>query len=140
MDSLALKYLALIFGGCLGVYQIAAVAGGFKGLWFFRNAHWTVGTGLLILAATYLWFFSTVDLRVNADRVHPVVEGTEQMILFLLGSFLALVVTFLLSSALNTRHHDLQKTGVLGEGLEDLKSRTVLQALTCRLRNIRGEH
>ena len=37
MDSFTLSYLTLTFGGCLGVYQIAAAAGGFKGLRFFKK-------------------------------------------------------------------------------------------------------
>ncbi len=87
----AMTYLLLTFGGCLGVYQIGAVAGNFKGLWFFRKPSFTLVGGLIILGATYFWFFNYADLNMNANDA-AVVEGHEQLVFFLLGAFLALLL------------------------------------------------
>jgi len=134
MDSFAATYLLLIFGGSLGVYQIAAAAGKFSGLRFFGRAILTYIGGALILGATFGWFFSTVDLHVR----HAQIEGSEQLGFFLLGSFLALVTTFLISSLGNLRHNNPDDVAVIGEGLEDLKGKTVFQAFAYRWKN-RGE-
>lgn len=125
MGGFALKYLLLIFGGALGVYQIAAAHSELKGLSFFGNSFITYLIGFLILGTTYGWFFSQTNLNM------PHIEGLQQLEYFLLGSFLALLVTFLLSS-LNRRTGN-GANAALGEGLEDLKTRTVFKAITQRL-------
>ncbi|MFH1636352.1 MAG: hypothetical protein ABIG63_20395 [Chloroflexota bacterium] len=131
MDDFASTYLLLIFGGCLGVYQIASVSGGFRGLWFFRNSFRTRLGGFLILGATFAWFFDTTNLNVP----HEEVEGSQQLYLFLLGSFLALVTTFLISSLVNRRRINRETASVTGEGLDDLKEITVSRAFVSRFRN-----
>lgn len=132
-----LQYLTLIFGGCLGIYQIAAAAGNFKGLWFLRKPLPTCILGCIILLATYVWFFTWGDVKMNAtdDANGREVEGFEQLYLFLFGAFLALVVTFLVSSLSNLRGVNTDKEPVIGEGLEDLKGRTAFQAFLLRWRN-----
>ena len=121
MDGFASTYLLLIFGGCLGVYQIAASTGGFKGLWFFRTAIGTRVGGFLILGATFGWFFGTTNLNMP----HEEVEGFQQLYLFLLGSLLALGATFLISSLVNLRRVNGEESSVTGDGLDDLKRATV---------------
>ncbi len=129
-----LQYLFLIIGGCLGVYQIAAAAGGFKGMSFFTNPNVTFVVGFVILGITYVLFFSFGDLEMNANDA-AVVEGHEQLLLFFAGAFLALVATVLISSLVNYRGVNSGDEPVIGEGIEDLKGRTVFQAFTYRLRS-----
>jgi hypothetical protein len=129
-----LQYLLLILGGCLGVYQLAAAVGGFKGLSFFRNPNFTFVVGFVILGVTYVLFFSFGDLEMNANDA-AVVEGHEQLLLFFSGAFLALVATLLISSLVNFRGVNSDDEPVIGEGIEDLKGRTVLQAFAFRLKN-----
>ncbi len=129
-----MTYLLLTFGGCLGIYQIGAVAGNFKGLWFFRKPAFTLIGGLVILGITYICFFTCADLNMNANDA-AVVEGHEQLVFFLFGAFLALVLTFIVSSLVNHRGVAQESEMVIGEGLEDLKTRTVFQAATYRWRN-----
>jgi len=134
VNDFSSTYLLFIFGGCLGVYQIAAAAGRFKGLWFFGNAILTYLVGFIILGATFGWFFNTVNLHVP----HAQIEGSEQLGFFLLGSFLALVATFLVSSLINIvnlRHINPGEAAVIEKGIEDLKERTVFQAFTYRWKN-----
>jgi hypothetical protein len=133
------EYLLLIIGGCLGVYQIAAAAGGFKGLCFFRNYIFTYVSGFLILGGAMGWFFTTGDLKMNADPDYRMIEGTQQLQFFLLGAFLALMITFLISSLAGSRRFKPGTEATTGKGLEDLKGMTVFQALAHRLKN-RGEH
>lgn len=133
MNHDALTYLLLIFGGCLGTYQTAAAVGGFKGLAFFRNPMYTFITGFVILGVTYIVFFRYADLEMNANDA-AVVEGHEQLLFFLLGSFLALVVTFLISSVINFRGVNPDAEPVIGEGIEDIKGRTPFQAFAHRWR------
>jgi len=135
MDSFALTYLLLTFGACLGLYQIAAASGGFKGLCFFRNSTFTRLSGVLFIGGTYGWFFTTTNLRIP----HPEVEGAQQLGLFLLGALLALIVTFLISSLINLHRVNPNDATVIGKGLEDLKDKTVVQAFTYRWRNRGGD-
>ena len=132
-----LQYLLLIFGGCLGVYQIAAVAGNFKGLWFLKKPIPTLVIGVIIALATYICFFTWGDVKMNAtnNSDEREVEGFQQLYLFLFGAFLALVATFLISSLSNLRGINTEKEPVIGEGLEDLKSRTPFQAFSYRWKN-----
>ena len=136
MDDFASTYLLLIFGGCLGVFQIAAASGGLRGLWFFKNSFRTRLGGFLILGATFGWFFGTTNLNVP----HEEVEGFQQLYLFLLGSLLALGATFLISSLVNLRRVNGEKASVTGEGLDDLKRVTVSRAFIHRLRNRGGDN
>ncbi|NQT72336.1 MAG: hypothetical protein HQ553_06135 [Chloroflexi bacterium] len=130
-----LQYLLLIFGGCLGIYQIAAAAGNFKGLWFLRKPLPTCILGCVILITTYVWFFTWGDVKMNSDANNPEVEGGQQLGLFLVGAFLALVTTFLISSLVNIRGIKTDKESVIGEGIEDLKGRTVFRAFAYRWKN-----
>ncbi|MFP3975194.1 MAG: hypothetical protein ACLFVK_03110 [Dehalococcoidia bacterium] len=130
MVDFTLMYLLLIFGGALGVFQIAAAHGRLRGLYLFKNTVITYLVGFLLLGVTYGWFFS----QTNLDMPHAEVEGAQQLGYFLLGSLLALLATFLFSS-LNPRSGESGKASTLGEGLEDLKGRPVFQAFIQRLSN-----
>ncbi len=71
----------------------------------------------------------------NSDANNPEVEGGQQLGLFLVGAFLALVTTFLISSLVNIRGIKTDKESVIGEGIEDLKGRTVFRAFAYRWKN-----
>ena len=129
-----LQYILFVTGGCLGVYQLGAAAGGFKGFSFFKNPNFTYGAGFVILGVTYILSFSFGDLEMNANDA-AVVEGHEQLIFFLLGAFIALVITFLISSLFNFRGVNSGSEPVIDEGIEDLKGRTVFQAFAYRWKN-----
>lgn len=127
-----LQYALLMFGSCLGVYQIGAAAGDFRGLWFLPHRMLTGLIGVSMLAATYVWFFTWGDLKMNADANNPEVEGFQQLCIFLACSFVALVITYAISSLANIKPFKREGHPTVGEGLEDLKWRTVLQAFAYR--------
>ncbi len=122
-SSFALNYLLLVFGGAVGVVQIAAAHAGLKGLRFFQSRGLGYFFGFLILTATYIWFFSTADLR----SPHPEVEGAQQFGLFLLGAFCAITFSFLVSSLNSSRQ--VKAEGQMPEGLESLRELTLLQII-----------
>ncbi|MBM3133093.1 MAG: hypothetical protein FJZ95_08705 [Chloroflexi bacterium] len=128
-----LQYFLLMLGSSLGVYQLGAAAGNFRGLWFFPRLGLTYLGGFAILGATYIWFFTCADLKMNANDGE--VEGFEQLYLFLAGAALALVVTYLVSSVVNYRWVKADGDPVIGKGLEDLKWHTVFHAIAYRWRN-----
>ena len=134
MDSIRGEYLLLIYGSCLGVYQIAAAYASFKGLWFLRNLVATYIIGFLILAVTFSWFLITINLRIP----HAEVSGTQQLGFFLLGSFLALATTFLLSSLINAVRGNTVEETPTGKGLDDLRWKTVYQAAIFRYREYKS--
>lgn len=133
MNYDALTYLILTFGGCLGIYQIAAAAADLKGLRFLSGTVYSYVIGFAILGATYGWFFTCADLNMNADGA-AVVEGHEQLELFLLGAFISLIVTFLISSLTGLRHSKSTDSQPVGEGIEDLKNKTFFQAWAYRMK------
>lgn len=128
------QYFLLMLGSCLGVYQIGAAWGGFRGLWFFPRRGFTYLGGFAVLGATYIWFFTCADLKMNANPNHGEVEGFEQLYLFLAGSFFALVINYTVSSVINARGVKTEGEPVLGEGIEDLKGRSVFGAFAHRRR------
>ena len=69
----------------------------------------------------------------NADERE--VEGAQQLGLFLVGAFIALMTTFIISSLVNFRSTKIDKQPVMDQGLEDLKSRTPFQAFSYRWKN-----
>ncbi len=122
-NGLALNYLLLIFGSSVGMLQIAATWGGIKGLSFLRNRVLNYLLGLVVLCGTYVWFFSTANLRMP----HPDVEGAQQLVFFLLGAFCAVLFTFLFSSLIHSRA--LDEAQGTSEGLEGFKELTPFQVI-----------
>lgn len=131
------QYFLLMLGSCLGVYQIGAACGGFRGLWFFPRRGLTYLGGFAILGATYIWFFTCADLKMNANPNHGEVEGFEQLYLFLAGSFLALAINYTVSSLINAQGAKTEGESVLGKGIEDLKGQSVFRASAHRWQQYR---
>jgi len=133
MNYDAMTYLLLTFGSCLGILQIATVSSDLRGMWFARSPLVTLILGSVILGVTYIWFFTCADLNMNANDA-AVVEGHEQLVFFLLGAFFALILTFIVSSIVNRKGFSADAEPVIGKGIEDLKTRTVYQAIMYRWR------
>lgn len=97
MLSLAVEYFAFVFVAAVGVLQAAVNHSGLAGLSFFRRRWKAYLFSLLAVALSFSWFF------LKGDRNHQGLEGFQQLILFSLSAFSALLFTLCLSSLIN-RH------------------------------------
>ncbi len=95
-------YTVWVFFSALGVLQIAAVNSGLHGLLFARRwprASLLVST--LVIIAAFTWFFAS-EFR-NLPDTTVGLDGNIQGRWFAISGAAAVVVTFLLSSAVNHR-------------------------------------
>ena len=122
--TLGQEYLLLVFLACCGVVQVAAAYSGLRGLLFFGNKRFSVVFGMAMILGSLAWFFW--DGGRNIPDTSGGIAGASQFLLFVLGGFLALLVTFLVTSFTNFSR------GVLGDttvGLASLRETTFVQAL-----------
>jgi hypothetical protein len=126
--TLEQEYLILVFLVCCGVVQVAASFGGLKGLLFIGNRRFATAFGMVVILGSLTWFFW------NGGRNHPDtgggIAGASQFAYFVLGGFLAMLVTFGITSLTNfsrTRSDDTT------DGLISLKETTFGQALSHNL-------
>ena len=96
------EYLLLVFLLCSGAVQAAAAYGGLKGLQFFSNRRLSAGLGMALVLGSLVWFFHTGGR--NMPDTNGGLAGTTQFGLFVLGGFLALLFTFLVTSFANRRN------------------------------------
>ncbi|MBI4282562.1 MAG: hypothetical protein HY672_03640 [Chloroflexi bacterium] len=126
--TLGQEYLVLVFSACCGVVQVAAAYGGLRGLLFFEGRRFSAVAGVGMILGSLAWFFW--DGGRNIPDTGGGIAGTAQFGLFILGSFLALLFTVLVTSFTN------YKRGAFGgttEGLPSLRETTFLQALSNNL-------
>ncbi len=108
---------------------MAAAYGGLRGLLIFgnRGSSALLGAGTILVSLT--WFFW--DGGRNLPDTGGGIAGASQFFLFGLGAFLALLVTFLVTSLTN---FSKEKTSVdTTEGLPSLRDTTFVQALSRNL-------
>ncbi len=141
--ALAWEYSLLVFAAGLGVLQVAAALGGFRGLLFapgevrvrlypsrrfFAMSHVAfsyVFAAVMVTPALidfFLW---------NGRNETGIIEGAEQAGFFVLAMAAAVAFTFLFSSLIN--HWRLRRNEARGIGLETLKDITWAQAIARRL-------
>jgi hypothetical protein len=118
------EYLLLVSLACCGVVQVAAAYGGLRGLLFFGNRRFSVLVGMGTILGSLAWFFW--DGGRNIPDTGGGIAGASQFGLFILGGFLALLVTFLVTSFTNFSRGASCDTM---EGLPSLRETTFVQAL-----------
>ena len=123
--SLGQEYLVLVFLVCCGVIQVAASYGGLKGLFLFGGRRLSAVAGIGLIVAPLTWFFW--DGGRNLPDTDGGIAGASQFVLFVLGGFLALVLTFSITSIVNYTRSVPSDTI---DGLPSLKETTYLQALS----------
>jgi hypothetical protein len=139
---LAWEYSLLVFSAGLGVLQVAAAYGGFRGLLIapgdVRVRFWP-GNHVFTLsrvAMSYAFAAATVVPALidfffwNRRNQTGIIEGSEQAGFFVLAMAAAVAFTFLFSSVVN--HWRLRQNRSIGSGLEALKDVTWAQAITRR--------
>lgn len=135
---MTLDYFMLVFISAVGVIQIAAVHAKLPGLWFFKHPGAQYVFGVLAIIGAFGWFFTTEE-----RNVRPVVEGTQQLGLFLAGILAAYLVTAILASFIQARVTTRPEHPVEGKqrdiGMETLKTTTLLGGILSSLRKERKD-
>ena len=126
--TLGQEYLLLVFLVCIGVVQVAASYGGLRGLLFFGHSRFSVVLGMAMILGSLTWFFW--DGGRNFPDTGQGIAGASQFGLFVLGGFLALLLTFVITSLTNFSRRVSADTL---EGLPSLREATFVQALVNNL-------
>lgn len=95
---MALDYFILVFISSLGVYQIAAIPAKLDGLCFFKNPVVQYIFGFLAIIGAFGWFYTSKD-----RNVHTVVEGSQQLGLFLASIIASYLFTAILASIMQAK-------------------------------------
>jgi len=118
------EYLLLVFFMCCGVVQVAAAYGGLKGLLLLRGRRFSALVGIGLMVGSLTWFFW--DGGRNIPDTNGGIAGASQFGLFVLGGFLALLFTFVVTSFTNFSRGE---SGDTAEGLPSLKETTFVKAI-----------
>ena len=128
MDTTALDYFLLVTLGCLGTIQIAAANARLKGLSFFKKRLVGYIFGALVAIGAFGWFFA-----VENRNTPSVIEGAQQVGMFLAGAIAAYIITSAVSSLLKYRLYLESTDSHYGEqnnsGIEMFKETTLLGAI-----------
>jgi len=130
---MALDYFVLVFIAAAGVYQIAAVPAGLRGLWFFN--HWVLQCifGAAVIAGAFAWFYATGE-----RNVQHTVEGAQQLSLFLGAIVLSYLCTGIVASIIHLRSSSAgagrPEDKASEVGMRTLKTTTMLGSILDRLR------
>jgi len=103
---------------------VAAAYGRLKGLLIFGDRRFSIVIGMAVILGSLTWFFW--DGGRNLPDTNGGIAGASQFGLFVLGGFLALMVTFLVTSITNLSR---RVSGDTIEGLSSLRETTFVQAL-----------
>jgi len=130
---MALDYFILVFISSLGVYQIAAIPAKLDGLCFFRNRVVQYIFGILAIIGAFGWFFTSKD-----RNVHTVVEGSQQLGLFLASIIASYVFTAILASIMqarvNSRGGSPRENRQYDMGIETYKKTTLFGGIMSSLK------
>ena len=130
---MALDYFILVFISSLGVYQIAAIPAKLDGLCFFRNPLVQYIFGILAIIGAFGWFFTSKD-----RNVHTVVEGSQQLGLFLASIIASYVFTAILASIMqarvNSRGGSPRENRQYDMGIETYKKTTLFGGIMSSLK------
>ena len=131
MKEFSIDYYILVTVASMGVFQLAAIRGGLRGLLIFKSPLVTrlVGFGLPLAAA--LWFFGAEDRNVS-DNLGGL-SANEVALKYFVGTVTAWTVTAALSSIVNARTHRGGSPAAVG--LEALRDTTYFRALSLSLRH-----
>ena len=129
--TLGQEYLILVFLMCCGVVQVAAAYGGLNRLLFFKHRRFSATLGMVMMLGSLAWFFWEGGR--NIPDTGGGIAGASQFGLFVLGGFLALLVTFGVTSFTNFNRG---ASGDTTDGLPSLRETTFVQALLNNLGRI----
>lgn len=133
---MGVDYIILVFITSIGLYQIATIPAGLKGLWFFKWRAVQYAFGIIAIVGAFTWFF------LDEDRNYQhTIEGAQQLGLFLGCIIAAYVFTGIVSSVIRANVATRPKEPVKGKqhdlGVETLKKTTLLGGILSSLRHER---
>ncbi len=135
---MALDYFLLVFIGSIGVYQIASIPAGLRGLWFFGQPVLQCLFGIAVIVSGFAWFFTDE----NRNFQHTV-EGAQQLGLFLISIIAAYVFTAVLASIIQAKVDFRPEEPVEGkqheEGIETFKTTTLLGGILTSMKKQRKD-
>ena len=133
---MALDYFLLVFIAAVGVYQIASIPGGLKGLWFFRQPCIQYFFGILAIIGSFGWFYTSAE-----RNVQHTVEGSQQLMLFLgaiiSSYFITAILASVIQAAVSTQGDNPVKGKQYDQGMYTLKTTTLLGGILSSLRKQR---
>ena len=125
MFTFAIDYFILVFVATIGVLQISASLGRLRGLLLLKPPVVASTLGLLLVVASFIWFFSTGTRNIN--DYEGGLDAPTQALFFFLGSLAGVVVTFGVSSLVNLRMNGEEPSP--GAGLDALRDTNYANAL-----------
>ena len=133
---MALDYFLLVFIAAIGVYQIASIPAGLRGLWFFRQRKVQYIFGILAILGAFGWFYT------NEERnIQHTVEGAQQLWLFLAAIvsayFTNAILASIIQAAVSTRGDSPVRGKQHDQGVETLKTTTLFNGILSSLRKQR---
>jgi hypothetical protein len=125
-----LEYALFVFISALGVLQFVFARNGLRGLLFVRRSLTaSAALGALIVVTAFVWFFTSAPRNVPDTTLG--LDGNAQARWFAIGSAAAVAVTFLVSSAINSRWGATPREGA--SGIDALDQTTFLKAASRRM-------
>ena len=122
--KLIAEYFVLVLVATTGVIQVAAAYVNLRGVLFLKRRIPSGVLGGLAILGSFLWFF------ISDNRNQRGLEGTQQFSFFLLGCFVAIVFTLVISSLINWRMKPPgDETAAPKEGLNALEDMSYFEAL-----------
>ena len=131
MKPFSAEYFILVVISAIGVFQLAALHGGLRGMGIFQSPWITKILGMLFPLTAVFWFFGTKDRKLS-DHLGGL-SSNEIALAFFLGVVTAWVLTITISSIVN--HNRWKKPVEPGDGLDSLAKTTYFRALLHNLRN-----
>ena len=133
MNNITVEYLILVFVAACGTIQVAATRANLISLLFIKRPLLNYLLGIVLIAGAFYWFFHA------GNRNLPGVQGSEQFGNFFFTATGAVLFT-LVASSLKRWGSDHRVCSAddcdpePAEGLEALKQRSYLSALTSSFR------
>lgn len=139
---LTVRYILAVFAAVSGVIQAASARAGIRGLMFFpchvRFRLWPSLRYVILTPVRFSYLFAGITVIPallymfgwNEYNEVGLIEGSEQALWFVLGTFAAGIFCLLLSSLIN--HRCLQHNQTQAQGLEALKETTWVQSFRRR--------
>jgi len=123
------QYFILMFIAIIGVLQLIAARNQLKGILFFKREALAYLFSFLAIGGSFGWFFGWDD-RLDTAMRQTGLEGAQQLLYFLLGTWAAVAFTVIVSSLLRAYQWKGQtKEKRSSQGLDALREMSYFEAI-----------